>query len=81
MSCIFTLSDIPFTVTPGNYKDYIFKTGERMKKFTSIFSNKIDAWAIAKENVNKHLDIQESSTVEEIIASILDQLKAKGLAE
>jgi len=80
MSCIFTLSEVPFVVSPGNYKDYILKTGERMKKFAGIFNGKIAAWSVIKEDVKKHQDVQEALTIEEIIASALEQLKDKALA-
>jgi len=74
VSCVFTLSETPFTVSPGNYKDYIFKTGERMKKFTSLFNVKTLSWAVVKEDVKKHEDIQEAETVEEIIESALKHI-------
>jgi CRISPR-associated protein Csa2 len=81
MSCILTLSDTTFTVTPGNYKDYIFKTGERMKKFSNLFDGEIIAWSVVRENAKKHQDIRECSSVEEIVESALEHLKGKAIAE
>jgi len=81
MSCILTLSDTAFTVSPGNFKDYIFKTGERMKKFSNLLGGKIVAWSVVREDAKKHQDIQDASSFEEIVESALEHLKGKALAE
>jgi len=81
MSCVFTLSETPFTVTPGNYTDYISKTAERMRNFSRLFNEKIVGWSIIREDVKKHEGIKEASSLEEIIASSLEELRSKALAE
>ncbi len=81
MSCILTVSSIPFTVSPGNTRAYIAQTSRRMKQLSSIVGGEVKAWAVAKEELEKPSDVIYLETVEEIIGSVIDVLRGKGMAE
>lgn len=81
MSCVLTVSSIPFTVSPGNNRNYIAQTSRRMKQLSSIVGGEVKAWAVAREELEKPSDVTYLETVEEIIGSVIDVLRGKGLAE
>ncbi|MEM4382790.1 MAG: type I-A CRISPR-associated protein Cas7/Csa2 [Candidatus Caldarchaeum sp.] len=80
MSCVFTVSETPFTVTPGNFRNYIQRTSERLRKLSSILNSKNMVWAVIRE---KNLDITPEVKIvqntEDIVAELIERLRQNGL--
>ncbi|MEM4334167.1 MAG: type I-A CRISPR-associated protein Cas7/Csa2 [Nitrososphaerota archaeon] len=82
MSCVFTVSNVPFTASHGNFRNYIEATGTRMKKISQILGGSSRIWCIIREDgVKASPDVVAVNSIEDVIASILEYVRSEGLAD
>jgi CRISPR-associated protein Csa2 len=75
MSCTFALSDIPFTVSAGNYKNYIGQTFNRAEKLSRLLGIKTQVWAVVKEEkVQVPEGVKVVSSPEEIVEELINSI-------
>ncbi|MCS7110115.1 MAG: hypothetical protein NZ956_01420, partial [Candidatus Caldarchaeum sp.] len=80
MSCVLALSDMPFTVTPGNFRNYVERTSVKLKKLSSIFNVGGRVWAVVKEkNVTVPSEVKIVENAEDIVAELLENLRQKNI--
>ncbi len=72
MSCTFALSDIPFTVSAGNFRSYIERTFRRANKLSELLRIKAHVWAVVREKgVQVPEGVKEVSSPEEIVEELI----------
>jgi CRISPR-associated protein Csa2 len=75
MSCTFALSDIPFTVSAGNYKNYIGQTFNRAEKLSRLLGIKTQVWAVVREEkVQVPEGVKVVSSPEEIVEELINSI-------
>ncbi|MCS6784386.1 MAG: hypothetical protein NZ581_04235, partial [Candidatus Caldarchaeum sp.] len=80
MSCVLTLSDTPFTVTPGNFRNYVERTSVRLKKLSSILNVGGRVWAVIREkNVAAPSEVKLVENPEDIIAELIENLRQNNI--
>jgi len=75
MSCTFALSDIPFTVSAGNYRNYIERTFTRAEKLSRLLGIKTRVWAaVREEKVQVPDGVKVVSSPEEIVEELISAI-------
>jgi CRISPR-associated protein Csa2 len=75
MSCTFALSDIPFTVSAGNYRSYIGQTFNRAEKLSRLLGIKTQVWAVVREEkVQVPEGVKAVSSPEEIVEELINSI-------
>jgi CRISPR-associated protein Csa2 len=75
MSCTFALSDIPFTVSAGNYRSYIGQTFNRAEKLSRLLGIKTQVWAVVREEkVQVPEGVKVVSSPEEIVEELINSI-------
>jgi len=75
MSCTFALSDIPFTVSAGNYRGYIGQTFNRAEKLSRLLGIKTQVWAVVREEkVQVPEGVKVVSSPEEIVEELINSI-------
>jgi len=75
MSCTFALSDIPFTASAGNYRNYIERTFTRAEKLSRLLGIKTRVWAaVREEKVQVPDGVKVVSSPEEIVEELIGSI-------
>jgi CRISPR-associated regulatory protein, Csa2 family len=75
MSCTFALSDIPFTVSAGNFRNYIERTFTRAEKLSRLLGIKTRVWAaVREEKVQVPDGVKVVSSPEEIVEELIGSI-------
>lgn len=70
-SCAFALADDAFTVSPGNYTDYVQRTWARAQKYSALTGHAVKAWCVNKEGLNVPDGVSKRETIEDIFEDIM----------
>ncbi|GBC71630.1 hypothetical protein HRbin02_01415 [Candidatus Calditenuaceae archaeon HR02] len=75
MSCVLAVSDVPFTVSAGNFRGYVERTFERAERTSRLLGVRTRVWAVVREDgVRVPEDVVRVNSPEEVIEELIRQL-------
>lgn len=74
-SCVFALSDVPFTVSAGNFRSFVERTFDRAQRISRLLGVRTRVWAAVREDgVRVPEGVTQVNAPEEVIEELLKEL-------
>ncbi|MCS6787677.1 MAG: type I-A CRISPR-associated protein Cas7/Csa2 [Aigarchaeota archaeon] len=71
-SSVLALSRDSFTVSPGNYTDYVERTWKRAQKYLALTGHEVKVWCVNREGLSVPAGVSKHETLEDVFEDIMN---------